>query len=175
MPGARLAVVESAAAGSGARQWGQKMEIAFIALQIFMLAFLLLHDWIPLGPLNDVAGVRSQNTRGQLALGTAINGAAIAITLGLSIRYYGAPYPIPVKVTLVAILGLMFIGELRAWWIPYLFGTSPERVARYSAMFGKTHSFLPERHGIRPNTAHVALHIATLMSLVLAVWLSIVK
>jgi len=31
------------------------------------------------------------------------------------------------------------------------------------------------RRVAHPNTAHVALHIATLMSLVLAVWLSIVK
>jgi hypothetical protein len=35
------------------------MEITFIVLQVFILVFLLLHDWIPLGPFNDIAGVRS--------------------------------------------------------------------------------------------------------------------
>jgi hypothetical protein len=151
------------------------MEAVFIALQIFILAFLVLHDWIPLGPFNDVLGVRSQHTLGQLVLETLINSVPIAVTLDLSIRYYHVPYPYWVKVTLVAVLGLLFVGELRAWWIPYLVGTDPGRVTRYAAMFGKTHAFLPPRHGITPNTAHVALHIATFVALVLALRLSFVK
>jgi hypothetical protein len=151
------------------------MELIFIALQIVILVFLLLHDWVPLGPFNDIAGVRNQNTLGQLALTTLINSAPIAVTLGLSVRFYGISYPAWVKVTLITVLGLLFVGELRAWWIPYLVGTDPERVARYAAMFGKTHAFLPERHGIRPNTAHVALHLATLLALLLALTLSFAK
>ena len=34
-------------------------------------------------------------------------------------------------------------------------------------MFGRTHAFLPERNGIRPNTLHVILQVATLTTLVL--------
>jgi hypothetical protein len=34
-------------------------------------------------------------------------------------------------------------------------------------MFGTTHAFLPERNGIRPNTLHIILHMATLITLVL--------
>jgi len=90
------------------------MEIIFIALQVFILVFLLLQDWVPLGRLNDIAGVRSQNTPGQLALATLINSSAIAITLFLSVRFYQVPYPAWVKVALVAILGTLFVGELRA-------------------------------------------------------------
>ena len=37
-------------------------EPALIALQTFVVAFLWAHDWIPLGRLNDVAAVRSQDT-----------------------------------------------------------------------------------------------------------------
>jgi hypothetical protein len=50
---------------------------------------------------------------------------------------------------------------LHAWWIPYTFGAKPELAARYQAMFGGTHSFLPARHGILPNTLHVILHSTT--------------
>jgi hypothetical protein len=32
---------------------------------------------------------------------------------------------------------LLFIGQIRAWWIPYLFRPEPKRVARYQIMFGK--------------------------------------
>ncbi len=34
---------------------------ALVVLQAFQLAFLLVHDWIPLGPLNDVRAVRRDN------------------------------------------------------------------------------------------------------------------
>jgi hypothetical protein len=60
---------------------------------------------------------------------------------------------------------LLFIAELQAWWVPYLFRSEPIRAARYQSMFGATHAFLPERKGIRPNTPHVVLHLATLATL----------
>jgi hypothetical protein len=60
----------------------------------------------------------------------------------------------------------------RAWWGPYLLGGSPARVARYQAMFARTHAFLPERNGIRPNTLHVALHVVVIAILVLLGFLS---
>jgi hypothetical protein len=33
-------------------------------------------------------------------------------------------------------------------------------------MFGKTHSFLPPRNGMVPNTAHILLHLATAATLI---------
>jgi len=33
-------------------------------------------------------------------------------------------------------------------------------------VFGATHAFLPERDGIRPNTLHLILHLATLTTLI---------
>ena len=46
---------------------------------------------------------------------------------------------------------------LRTWWIPYLLIDEPARADRYQAMFGRTHTFLPVRNGIRPDTLHIAL------------------
>jgi len=62
--------------------------------------------------------------------------------------------------------GVIFIGQLRAWWLPYLLRAEPARAARYQLMFGKTHSFLPMRNGIVPNTAHMSLHAATLATFI---------
>jgi len=148
------------------------MENSFIGVQAFMLLFMLVHDWIPLGSLNDTTGVRSQNTPGELVCATVVNSVPVAVTLGLSIAFYRAAYPVLVKVLLIAILGLLLSGALLAWWIPYAVGASPKRTARYAAMFGKTHAFLPARHGITPNTLHIVLHAATLVAFVQAVWLS---
>jgi hypothetical protein len=64
----------------------------------------------------------------------------------------------------------VFVGELRAWWVSCLFSPEPKRAARYQIIFGKTHTFLPVRNGLVPNTAHFLLHIATLFTLVLLFW-----
>jgi hypothetical protein len=62
----------------------------------------------------------------------------------------------------------MLTGAMFAWWIPYLFGGSPERAERYKDMFGNTHSFLPPRNGIVPNTLHCVLHLGFLLSFLLS-------
>ena len=141
------------------------MEVLF-ALQCFHVLFLALHDWIPLGKLNDVKAVRAANPSHKLVTGTFISLTPFAIGLAGSAIYIDRAYPAWLLWWLWISYGLLFAGELTAWWIPYLFRPEPERAARYQAMFGATHAFLPERNGIRPNTLHVVLHLVTLGTLV---------
>jgi hypothetical protein len=140
---------------------------ALFALQCFHVVFLALHDWVPLGKLNDVKSVRAANPGRKLLAATLISLAPFAIGLAASAIYFGRVYPPWLFWWLWINYGLLFVGELTAWWIPYLFHPEPERASRYQAMFGATHAFLPERNGIRPNTLHVILHIVTLTTLVL--------
>jgi hypothetical protein len=102
-----------------------------------------------------------------LIANTLIAGGLFAFGLGTSIRYYGSMYPFWLQRWLFVSYGLLFLGELRAWWIPYLVHAEPQRTARYQAMFGRTHSFLPVRNGIVPNTLHIILHAATFATLLL--------
>jgi hypothetical protein len=142
------------------------VEIALLTLQAFQVVFLWLHDWIPVGRLNDVVAVRSQNTTTRLVLATLINSVPFTIGLAYSLLYFERPYPRWLLYWLWISYGVIFLGELLAWWIPYFFRAEPQRAARYQVMFGNTHSFLPRRNGIAPNTAHVLLHLATLATLV---------
>jgi hypothetical protein len=120
------------------------------------------------GPtLNDVKSVRAANPGRKPLAATLISLAPFAIGLAASAIYFGRVYPPWLFWWLWINYGLLFVGELTAWWIPYLFHPEPERASRYQAMFGATHAFLPERNGIRPNTLHVILHIVTLTTLVL--------
>jgi hypothetical protein len=120
-------------------------ELALLALQSFHVVFLLLHDWIPLGRLNDPAAVRRENSLAGLIANTLIARGLFAFGLGASIHYYGSAYPGWLQGWLFVSYGLLFLGELRAWWIPYLVHAEPQRAARYRAMFGWTHTFLPVR------------------------------
>ena len=126
--------------------------VSLLALQAFQVAFLWSHDWVPLGRLNDVAAVRRLDSLPQLVRITLIQ--SVPFTLGLiwSLRCFGRPCPAGLCWWLWISYGLLFVGQLRAWWWPYLFGPDARRRARYQLAFGRTHSFLPVRHGIVPNT-----------------------
>lgn len=47
---------------------GNVLELALLTLQAFQVVFLWIHDWVPLGRLNDVVAVRSQDTLPHLAI-----------------------------------------------------------------------------------------------------------
>lgn len=136
-----------------------------LALQIFHVLFLALHDWIPLGSLNNVQQVRQANPLGKLVAGTLISTTPFAVGLIASAIHLGSGYPAWLIWWLWISYILLFLGELSAWWIPYLFRPDPELAARYRLMFNGTHSFLPERNGIVPNTLHVVLHTLTFATL----------
>lgn len=144
---------------------GQRVEIILLALQAFQVLFLWLHDWIPLGRFNDVAAVRSQDTTLRLIIVTFIQSVPFSIGLLFSFLHLGRGYAHWLYMWLSISYSLIFIGQLRAWWIPYLVHAEPERATRYQIMFGKTHRFLPTRNGLVPNTAHIMLHVATAATL----------
>jgi hypothetical protein len=142
------------------------VEIVLIVLQGFQVLFLWLHDWVPLGRLNDVKAVRSQDTALRLVVVTFIQSVPFTIGLLFSLLYFGRLYPRWLSLWLWISYSVIFLGQIRAWWMPYLFRAQPERAARYQIMFGNTHRFLPTRNGLVPNTAHIMLHLATAATLV---------
>ena len=93
---------------------------------------------------------------------------SLPFTVGLvaTITYAQDGHPAWVWNWLWISYALLFAGELRAWWWPYLFRPDPERSTRYRGMFGRTSAFLPERNGIVPNTLHTVLHASTAATLV---------
>jgi hypothetical protein len=144
------------------------IQLALIFLQAFQLLFLLVHDWLPLGRLNDVAAFRRTSTPREMLLALLVPSIPVATAFALSLVYVRSPFPLWLRTWLCITYGLLFLGELESWWIPYAFGASPSRVERYQSLFSRTHSFLPSRHGIVPNTLHVILHAFTLSTVILA-------
>jgi hypothetical protein len=141
-------------------------QVLLVALQVFQLAFLLLHDWVPLGRLNDISAVRRTNTPLQRLAGLLVPGIPVLIALSLSLKYFGSAYSGWVKWCLRSTYGFLFLGELEAWWIPYVFGTTAKRVAMHQSLLSRTHSSLPPRHGIVVNTLHVVLHASTMATVI---------
>ncbi len=139
-----------------------------VALQVFVVLFIALHDWIPLGSLNDVRAVQSADPTRKLGLVTVLSTLPFAIGLIATVHNAGRPaLPHWLLWFLWITYGSAIYGLLRAWWIPYLLLPDPVRAARYQTMFGRTHTFLPMRHGISPNTLHVTLHLVIVAIVIL--------
>jgi hypothetical protein len=142
------------------------MLYALLALQAFHVLFLLFHDWVPLGSLNNITAVRAANSIGKLLIATAISSSFFLFGLVASALHHSGPYPHWLLWYLLISYLFLSYGELQAWWIPYFGHPQPERAARYQTMFANTHALLPARNGIPLNTLHVILHAVTLATLV---------
>jgi hypothetical protein len=140
---------------------------ALTILQAVVVAFIAMHDWVPLGRLNDVAAVRAHETKRRLAIVTALSTLPFAVGLAGSVASLGSRFPDWLIVWLWASYGVAAYGMLRTWWAPYLLFEEPARAAKYATMHGRTHAFLPMHHGMRPNTLHVVFHIAVVVILAL--------
>jgi hypothetical protein len=145
---------------------------AFIACQAFVVSFIALHDWIPLGTLNNVRGTRSADTPRKLVVVTLISVLPFALALVGTVRYAGSAFPPPLSWLIWLSYGLGLYGLLRAWYVPYLLRPEPERAERYNVMFAHTHSFLPKRNGIAPNTLHAIFHAVFLATVAIIVYLT---
>ena len=142
---------------------------ALTGLQALGVAFIALHDWVPLGRLNDVGAVRAHETTRHLLLVTVASTLPFAVGLAGSVASIGRQFPVWLTTWLWASYGVAAYGILRTWWVPYLLFEEPARAAKYATMHGRTHAFLPVHHGMRPNTLHVVFHLAVAAIIVLLV------
>jgi len=151
------------------RGYSGGLDIAFLTLQALVVLFLLLHDWVPLGRLNNLDAMRGEDSLTKRAFVTLLPLLPAAVCLYFCTIHFGRPYPDWLQMTLWITYGIFLLGLLRAWWVPYLVGTDPQRAARYRIIFAGTHSFLPRRNGMAPDTLHTAFHLCVLATVVLLV------
>ena len=146
---------------------GNALEVLFLALQLFNVLFLLLHDWVPLGRLNNYAAKKHEDTMQHRMIVTLLGALPAGVGLYFCARNFAHHYPHWLGMYLAITYGIFFLGLLRAWWIPYLILPDPVRAARYQIIFAGTHAFLPRRNGIVPDTLHTIFHLSSVATLVL--------
>lgn len=94
------------------------MLTVLVVLQVIQVAILWLHDWMPLGALNDVGAVRAADSVGRLVRVTLIQSVPYTIGLLFSIIDLRTGFPGWLWYWLWISYGLLFAAELRAWWLP---------------------------------------------------------
>lgn len=141
---------------------------------IFIFLLMIVHDFVPLGPFNDVEAILNDRPLKELIFVTIVNAGQILLIIIGVLFFIGKKYPIIIKLWLIIHQSCIFIGALIAWWIPYIFGIGAEqRAERYQEMFGDTHSFLPIMNGIVPNTIYTIFHFTLLFCIILTIYICV--
>ncbi|HKV95943.1 MAG TPA: hypothetical protein VJR90_00445 [Gammaproteobacteria bacterium] len=101
------------------------MIYAFVICQFLVVLFIAVHDWVPLGRLNSVAGIRAVDSPSKLAVVTVLSTLPFAIALVASVHYANSSFPMWLMWLLWCSYGAALYGVLRTWWVPYLFAKNP--------------------------------------------------
>jgi hypothetical protein len=143
-------------------------EAVLIGTQAIQVVFLLLHDWIPLGRLSNLAAVRAIDSTQRLLWTTLLSALPYAFGLGFSAATF-PNWPMWLRTYLDWMYGISLLAILRAWWIPYLSPSDSARAERYRQRFAGTLAFLPKRHGFAPDALHTVYHVVVLATFALLI------
>jgi hypothetical protein len=143
-----------------------RIELWLIALQAVQVVFLLLHDWVPLGRLTNLAAVRTIDSTQKLLWTTLLSALPYAAGLAFSIAYL-PHWPMSLRIYLEWLYTISLLMIAFAWWVPYLSAADSDRAARYRTRFAGTLSFLPKRHGFAPDALHTSYHAVVLATAIL--------
>lgn len=140
---------------------GRYMVIFFLIIQVILLLFMAFHDWVDIPPFTDLPALKKAHSFKFRLAGSCINAILVFIPLIITFSYRACLSPFGIRLLIAAIYGLLTIGTISAWWIPYFGGRYWIHGNRAGfEEYRNTHSFLPARgNNIVPNTLHVILHI----------------
>lgn len=131
-----------------------------IALQIVHLLYNQVATLFDLFPFN---GVRFSSRKERLTE-AGWNGAIMVFP----VIAYCSRVPLLMEIGLMC-LGVLLLGEIATWWIPYFFGASPKWVEIYSRVHRQTITPLPRRGpNPVPNWEHLILMGLTLLTTIVS-------
>lgn len=78
----------------------------------FILLFMFMQDWVPLGSLNDVQAIAEERPFNELIIVTMINVVQILLLIGFVIIFMGKRYPVWIKLWLIIHQVCIFAGAL---------------------------------------------------------------
>lgn len=144
----------------------------FLIIQCILFFFMALHDWIDIPPFTDLAALKKAHSFKFRVIGSVVNASLVMVPIIVTILYLSSSFPLWATILFTIIYGLLTIGTITAWWIPYFGGGYwiHGNEAGFEE-YRKTHCFLPTRgSNVVPNTLHVILHIQIWACFVLSIY-----
>ncbi len=148
------------------------IQTIFTILTALQFVFMLLHDLVDIPGWAHGRQVRAAIGPTKVVIGTLINAIFPGLATYYGIQYWHRAAPTFVLNYWVIYSGIVVMGAIQSWWIPYFRGTDEKTTKLYAAMYAGTRQVLPP-HGDnpRPNLLHLYFHAFGLTNLILAVLL----
>ena len=113
---------------------GVTVETVAVIVPFVWLAWLVLTEWMPMYPLNDLS---PGNVRQRLLAATINYPFPLLIAAGVALHQSWS------QITAVVLCGLIVVGHVRSWWLPYFGGASPAQRELYLREYSRTLKILP--------------------------------
>ncbi|MGP3959843.1 hypothetical protein ACTWPT_27910 [Nonomuraea sp. 3N208] len=128
-----------------------------IIVPFVWLAWLVLTEWVPMFPLNDLS---PGNVRDRL-LAAAINYPfPLLIAAGIAIQQTWS------LVAAAALCGLIITGHVLSWWLPYFGVSSAAQRESYRRDYARTLKILPTKgHDVVIDVQHMVVGALSLLML----------
>ncbi|SDI97232.1 hypothetical protein [Nonomuraea jiangxiensis] len=131
-------------------------KIAMLAPLVW-LGWLVLIDWVPMFPLNDLAAISAED-RALAALANYPIPLLIAGAVALDRTW--------TRITAIVLSTLCLAGHLMSWWIPYFGPATAAQRADYQKYYTETLRFLPTAgHDVVIDVQHTVVALLTLAML----------
>ena len=129
-------------------------ELIAVASCAVMLAWLLVTEWVPLPPLNDLA---ASTTRERVWPAVVNYGVLGAIAAGMLVgTTWGA-------IAALSLAVLWLLGHVISWWLPYLGVSTHAQRAAYQREYARTLKVLPtEGHDVVIDVQHMVVGALTI-------------
>jgi hypothetical protein len=132
------------------RVWG-------VVVPLVWLGWLVLTEWVPMFPLNDL---RPDNLRRRLVAACVDYPFPLAIAAGTALH---RPWSEAVALVLC---GLVVVGHLTSWWLPYVGISTAAQRAAYRRDYARTLKVLPTAgHDVVIDVQHLVVGALTLAML----------
>jgi len=151
---------------------GAKIQILFTCFITLQFVVVISHDLIDIPGWTHGSQVRSTIGRGKLWLVTLINGIFPGLAAAFAIYFWNRPRPGFVTNYWVIYCAVTLASAIAMWYVPYFFGTTPERKNEYARMYEGTRQVLPPRgDNPRPNLLHICFHLLFAVNFILVLTL----
>ncbi|MEV0838355.1 hypothetical protein AB0I55_02240 [Actinocatenispora sera] len=130
------------------------MRAIAVAMPLVWLGWLVLTEWVPMFPLNDL---RRDNVGVRVLAATINYPVPLAIAAGVALDRTWS------LVVALALCALALGGHLASWWLPYFGLSSAGQRATYQRDYARTYKILlTEGHAVVIDVQHLVVGVLTL-------------
>ncbi|MEU9078029.1 hypothetical protein ACFYUY_12925 [Kitasatospora sp. NPDC004745] len=133
---------------------GMSMHTIAVTMPLVWLAWLMLTEWVPMFPLNDLRGDNRRERLGDAAVNYPI---PLLIAGGIALDHQAS------RIAALVLCLLVTVGHVASWWLPYAGISTAAQRDSYARDYARTLKVLPTQgRAVVPDVQHMVVGVLTL-------------